>query len=141
MTPPRAGTMTSNRMLITQALKRLERPEQPRGSFVITERDVEIVRFVARAHYASLEQIVAYLTLLEPTTSYQQVSRRVMHLFDRRYLERPAQQYLQLRTFSSLAYGLGKQGSHLLAAAGYPIDPHLQWAGKSARASNIHLNH
>lgn len=133
--------MSSDRMLIRPQLKRLSRPEEPRGRFQLTERDVEIVRFIARVRFASLQQIVDYLALTEPTTSYQQVSRRVMGLFDRSYIERPEQQYLQLRTSSSLVYGLGKQGAHLLAAAGFPIDPHLQWAGKSSRASNVHINH
>jgi len=127
--------------MLTAPMKRLTRPDTPSRSFRLTERDGEIIRAVARWRFMTSDQIVRYLTVLDGTTSHQQVLRRLALLFYYHYLDRPAHQHLQLGTLSHLIYGLGREGARLLAGAGDAVDPHLEWASKNSRASSPHLMH
>jgi len=135
---PYNGDMAT--MTAPTLLKRLSRPENPPSSFRITQRDVEIVRAVARFGYLTSEQIIRYLIVLFGPMSHQQVLRRLHILFDSHYLNRPEHQHLQLSSFSHFVYGLGREGAHLLARLGDPVDPRLQWAAKNS-ASATHLMH
>lgn len=121
-------------------LKRLSRPENP-PPFRLTDRDLEILRMVARFRFATSEQVVRYLTLFDPTTSHQQILRRLAGLFYRQFLDRPRHQHLQLSAFSHLVYGLGRDGANAIADAAPHIDPHLEWSTKNARATTPHIIH
>ncbi len=119
--------------------KRLARPDNP-PPFRITERDIAILRAVARWRFLTSDQVVRYLTLSGPT-SHQQILRRLCALFAHGYLDRPAQQHMQLAAFLPLVYGLGRQGARLLAELGDASDPHLCWTLKNARASSVFILH
>src|SRR6185312_15764785 len=112
---------TDKRMLtLTPQLKRLSRPDNP-PPFRITDRDLEILRTVARYRFMTSEQIARYLIMLDPATS--------------------SQQHLQLSTFSHLVYGLGREGARAIVDAAPHIDPHLEWSTKNARATTPHIVH
>jgi hypothetical protein len=125
----------------TVTMKRLTRPDTPSHNFRLTKRDVIIISAVRRWRFMTSQQVVGYLTSLDSSTSRQHVLRRLCLLFYYRYLDRPAQQHLQLSTFGHLVYGLGKEGARLLADADASIAPHLDWSAKNARASTPHLMH
>jgi len=60
---------TDKRMLtLTPQLKRLSRPDNP-PPFRITDRDLEILRTVARYRFMTSEQIARYLIMLDPATT------------------------------------------------------------------------
>lgn len=125
---------------LTPHLKRLSRPDNP-PPFRITDRDVEILKLVARFRFLNSDQIVRYLTMLDGSTSHQQVLRRLAGLFYRQYLDRPRLQHLQLSSFSHLVYGLGREGARAIADNAPHINPHLEWAAKNARATTPHIVH
>ena len=60
------------------SMKRLTRPATPPRSHRITERDLAILRAVAAYRFMSSEQVVNYLTIFDPTTSHQQILRKVL---------------------------------------------------------------
>lgn len=125
---------------LTAHFKRLSRPDNP-PPFRITDRDRDILRMVARFRFATSEQIVRFLSLRDPSTSHQQVLRRLAGLFYRQYLDRPRHQHLQLSSFSHFVYGLGREGARLVADEAPHINPHLEWSAKNARASTPHILH
>jgi hypothetical protein len=129
-------------MLTTQPSrpKRLSRPQTP-PPFRLTDRDVALVKAVARWRFATSDQLVRYARIDDPEASEQNITRRLMALFAHRYLDRPANQHIQLQSFSHLVYGIGRKGAQLLAELGEAIDPRLKWATKNRRASNAWLFH
>src|SRR5262245_39041664 len=106
--------------------KRLSRPDNP-PSFRRTDRDRDILRTVARFRFMTSEQVVRYLTMLDPTTSGDNVLRRLQLLFYHSELDRPQHQHLQLSSFSHLVYALGRAGARTIADAAPHINPHLEW--------------
>jgi hypothetical protein len=125
---------------LTPQFKRLSRPDNP-PPFRLTDRDLEILRMVARYRFMTSEQVVRYLTMLDPTTSGQHILRRLQSLFYHCYLDRPEHQKLQLSTFGHLVYGLGREGARLIADDVPHINPYLEWTTKNARASTPHILH
>lgn len=125
---------------LTANFKRLSRPDNP-PPFRITDRDLAILRMVARFRFATSEQVIRFLALREAATSHQQVLRRLAHLFWRQFLDRPRHQHLQLSSFSHLVYGLGREGAHLISDTNPHINPNLEWSAKNARASTPHIMH
>jgi hypothetical protein len=138
-------TMTSAR-----SHKRLSRPENP-PSFRLTDRDISIVRAVARWRFMSSDQIIRLLTglsndqlaaiLADKPWAFQQVLRRLYLLSSHHYLDLPPHQVMQLAAFAPFVYGLGREGARLLAELGDPVDPRLQWTTKNARATSVFLMH
>jgi hypothetical protein len=120
--------------------KRLVRPSNPRA-FRITDRDIEILRAIARWRFLTSEQIVRYLIMRDGAASHQHVLRRLNALFAHAYLDRPVQQHVQLSGFLPLVYALGRRGARLLAEIGDSADPNLQWTLKNARATSVFLLH
>jgi hypothetical protein len=127
-------------LTLTPQLKRLSRPDNP-PPFRITDRDLEILRAVARYRFMTSDQIVRYLTTLDPGTSGAHILRRLQLCFYHSYLDRPRQQHLQLSAFSHLVYALGREGARAIAGAVPYIDPHLEWSTKNARATTPHIVH
>lgn len=119
--------------------KRLTRPETP-PPFRLTERDITILRAIARWRFMSSDQIYRYLLISDPETSTQ-VVRRLHRLFAHGYLDRPIHQHVQIGALSHLVYGIGRSGARFLAELGEAIDPRLQWTAKNSRASSLHLLH
>jgi hypothetical protein len=124
----------------TPQLKRLLRSENPR-SFRVTDRDCEILRTIARFRFMTKDQVVRYLTMLDPMTSAQHVGRRLQWLFDHRYLDRPRHQEHELSAMDYLVYGLARKGADLIAESVPYINPNLEWSTKNARATNPHIRH
>lgn len=134
------GTLTS---MLTKPLplpKRLTRPDTP-PPFRLTERDVAIIRAVARWRFLTSQQVIRFLSISDPATSHQQVLRRLQGLYAHSFLDRPVHQQLQLHAFAHLAYGLGRNGARLLADIGDPIESRADWLTKNKRASAEFLLH
>lgn len=120
--------------------KRLVRPQHPRP-FRLTDRDIEILRAVTRWRFLTSEQIVRYLVMLDGAASHQHVLRRLNALFAHGYLDRPAQQSVQLTTAFPLVYGLGRRGAKLLAELGEASNAGVQWTLKNSRATAVFILH
>jgi hypothetical protein len=125
---------------LTPQFKRLSRPDNP-PSFRITDRDLEVLRTVARFRFMTSEQVARYLTMRDPSTSGAHILRRLQSLFYHCYLDRPRHQYLQLSAFSHLVYGIGREGARAIADNAPHVNPHLEWSTKNARASTPHIIH
>ena len=100
-----------------------------------------MVRFVARVGSASSDQVARYVG-----GSVKNVGNRLKLLFYYHYLDRPLQQRTHLSAFFdlgnvSLIYSLGRVGARLLADLGDPINAHVSWALKNARATAPFLAH
>ena len=129
------------RMLPTAPMKRLSRPDNPQQPFSITDRDVAMVRFVARVGSASSDQLARFVG-----GSVKNVGNRLKLLFFYGYLDRPLQQRTHLSAFfdrgnAPLIYSLGRAGAQLLAGLGDPINAHLSWNQRNARATAPFLAH
>lgn len=121
-------------------LKRLSRPQNPPG-FRITDRDIAILRAVARFRFLSSDQIVRLVG-----GSAQALLVRLKLLFYHAYLDRPKHQHAQLALFFDegnrpLVYGLARKGAQLLAELGFVVDAKLDWTTKNARATATFLAH
>ncbi len=121
-------------------LKRLSRPQQPPG-FRITERDIAILRAVARFRFLSSDQVARLIG-----GSEQALLVRLRLLFYNAYLDRPRHQHAQLAMFFDegnrhLVYGLARKAAQLLAELGEPVDAKLDWTTKNARATSHFLAH
>ena len=132
---------TIKRMLTTAPMKRLTRPENPQQRFTITDRDIAMVRFVDRVGSASSDQVARFAG-----GSVKNVGNRLKLLFFFGYLDRPLQQRTHLSAFfdrgnAPLIYSLGRTGARLLADLGDPINAHLSWSLKNARATAPFLAH
>jgi len=121
-------------MTTTTPFKRLSRPQNP-PSFRITERDITIVRAVAKYRFLSSDQIIRLLG----DASQQQVLRRLQLLYYHHFLDRPVHQHMQLSAFAHLVYGLGREGARLLA--GDHLVDARQWTTKNNRATSTFLMH
>ncbi len=118
-------------------IKRLSRPEAPRG-FRVTERDIEILKLVARFRFLNSAQVVKFLG-----TNSGRILRRLQGLYAHGLLDRPVSQHLQLAALYNppLTYGLGRLGAKLLAELGTRIDPALDWTWKNSQSTAPFLAH
>lgn len=119
--------------------KRLVRPESP-PAFRVTDRDIVILRALARWRFMTSDQVERFLTLIYGAASAQQVRRRLLLLFAAGCVDRPRHQHIQLSSFDYLVYALGRKGATLLAELGDPIE-NLQWTLKNKRATAAHIMH
>ena len=125
---------------VSPPLKRLTRPDHP-PPFRVTERDVAVLRLVARFRFLSSEQIVRAIG-----GSPHNMLGRLKLLFWHRLLDRPQHQHVQLAAFfdegnPALVYGLGLHGARLLAELGASVDGRLDWTTKNARVTTPFLAH
>jgi hypothetical protein len=126
--------------LVASPLKRLSRPETP-PSFRLTDRDRDILLFVALARCATSEQVARRVG-----GSPRGVGCRLKLLFRAGYLDRPVHQHTYLASFFDegnrpLVYALGRKGARLLAEDGAPVDDRLDWTTKNKRATAPFLAH
>lgn len=131
---------TDERMQTLTPLKRLSRPETL-PAFRLTDRDIDIQCLVANRRFVTKDQAFRYLLMQDPTTSAQQVGRRMQLMFYHSYLDRPPHQHLQLSSFGHLVYALGREGARAVAERLPHINPNLEWAVKNARATTPHIMH
>jgi hypothetical protein len=121
-------------------LKRLSRPRKlPALRF--TERDLAILRAVARFRFLSSDQIIRLVG-----GSPQGLLVRLKLLFYHALLDRPRHQHAQLALFFDagnrpLVYGLARKGAQVLAESGIAVDAKLDWTTKNARATAAFLAH
>jgi len=98
-------------------MKRLTRPDNPRP-FEITERDVDILAFVARVRFATTDQIIRFTA-----GSEKNVGTRIRLLFWHAFLDRCDHQSALVALFNQVGntasiYQLGTAGKKLLAQRG-----------------------
>lgn len=120
--------------------RRLTRPKTP-APFRVTDRDVSLLRAVARWRIATSDQLIRFAQIADPAASADRIPKRLYMLFAHGYLDRPANQHLQLSSFGNLAYGIGQKGAKLLAELGEDIDARLRWSAKNNNASIAWLPH
>jgi Replication-relaxation len=130
-------------------MKRLTPAALP-PSFRLTERDLEMVRFIARNRFASTRQIVRYVAAHpkaeEWGASARGIANRLRLMFDHDIIGRPEHQYYLLRASPALGnpdlvYALGRQGAKLLAEPGDRVNPALDWNKKNADVVPFTLSH
>lgn len=104
----------------------------------ITERDVEIIRQVAKHRFLRSSHIVALVP-----GSAQKTIRRLQLLYHHQMLDRPREQieYYQKLGSKPMVYGLGNKGADLLAERmKYPRGK-INWAAKNKTVGPIFLEH
>jgi hypothetical protein len=117
--------------------KRFIRKSNP-PKIELTERDIEIIRAVARWRFASSIQLWRLVG-----GSRQKVLRRLELLYDHGYLDRPAAQIVQLYADGNkpTVYGLARAGAKLIASRdGIPLN-RLDWTTKNVRAGGEFIAH
>ena len=121
---------------------RFERAEGP--GFVLTERDEDIIKLVARHRFMRSTHIIALIAATHPGSSEQQIVRRLRHLFDAGYLSRPKAQVDQYRAgagSSPMVYILGNHGIALLAAKFGFRRAAVDWTAKARTAKRGEIEH
>lgn len=121
---------------------RYRRVDIPR--FEVTERDCEILRLVARHRFIRSKQIVAVLTAYAPSSSGQQILRRLELLFHGGYLTRPQAQSERFRVGGGsepMTYCLGNKGSDLLAERFAYRRAAVDWTAKARTAKRGEIEH
>jgi len=119
--------------------KRLPRYKRSEVAAIrITERDVEIVRAIAKHHFLSSKHIAMLID-----GSDQQLRRRLQLLFHHRYLERPRAQleYFGRAGSQPMVYGLGNRGARLLAEHDKLPQEKLDWSYKNSKVRREFLEH
>jgi hypothetical protein len=121
---------------------RYRRVDVPR--FEVTERDCEILRLVARHRFIRSKQIVAVVTAYAPSSSGQQILRRLELLFHGGYLTRPQAQNERFRVGGGsepMTYCLGNKGSDLLAERFGFRRAAVDWTAKARTAKHGEIEH
>ena len=104
----------------------------------ITERDVEIVRQVAKHRFLRS----SHITSLVPGSA-QYTVRRLQLLYHHQILDRPREQieYYQRLGSKPMVYGLGNKGADLLAERMEYSRGKINWAAKNKSVGPIFLEH
>jgi hypothetical protein len=132
---------------MTTAAERLPRFERKRTAipnFEVTSRDEEIIRIVARHRFARSYHIIGLLAAGDPSTSEQQIKRRLQLLFHGDYLSRPKVQVESYRAGAGsrpMVYILGNKGIDLLAAKYGFRRSSADWTTKARTASRGAIEH
>lgn len=113
-------------------------------NFSITDRDVEILKIVARHRFIRSTHITALLGAMFPGSSDQQVLRRLKLLFHSQYLSRPRAQQERYRAGGGsdpMLYALGNAGSDLLAERFEFRRSSVDWTAKARTAKRGEIEH
>jgi hypothetical protein len=104
----------------------------------ITERDVEIVRQVAKHRFLRS----THITALVPGSA-QTTIRRLQLLYHHQILDRPREQidYYNPIGSKAIVYGLGNKGADLLAERMEYLRGKINWAAKNKSVGPIFLEH
>jgi len=104
----------------------------------VTERDVEIVRAIAKHHFLSSKHIAMLVD-----GSGQQLRRRLQLLFHHGFLERPRAQleYFNRAGSQPMVYGLGNRGARLLAGNDNLPHDKVDWSYKNSKIRREFLEH
>ena len=136
--PPTTASVTIER------LPRFVRRPRDIPSFELTERDVEILKIVARHRFATSAQIIALIEAMFPGASEQKILRRLHCHFHAGFLSRPK---AQVDTYKAgggsrpIVYALGNKGmDHLAAQFGFRRAS-VDWTAKSRTAVRGEIDH
>src|SRR6266702_2854372 len=117
-------------------------PEAVPAGFRITERDLAILRLVARLRFARSTHVVAAIRAMQPEASAQKIIRRLELLYHSAHLERPAAQQESYRAgagSSPMVYMLGAGGADLLSREfGFR---RMDWTFRSRTISRGEITH
>lgn len=104
----------------------------------ITDRDIEIIRQVAKHRFLRSSHIVALVG-----GSSQKTVRRLQLLYHHQMLDRPREQIEYYQTLGSkpMVYGLGNKGADLLAERMEYTRGKINWAAKNKKIGPIFLEH
>ena len=108
------------------------------GTLRLTDRDVEIVRAVARHRLLASTHIESLVG-----GSAQQLRRRLQALFHARYLDRPPIQKSDVYTpgSSPMVYALGNKGADLLAERDGLLRGAINWSAKNKGLGERFMHH
>jgi hypothetical protein len=108
-------------------------------SFALTERDIDIIKLVARHRFMRSTHVLDFLE-----GSSQGVLRRLERLFHKGYLTRPPAQLEWYRAgggSSPMVYGVGNVGIDLLAAQFGFRRAAVDWTAKARTAARGEIGH
>ena len=123
--------------MIHEIQKRRKRFQRDHSvSLKLTERDIEIIKWVYRHRFLSSEHIISVVE-----GSRQGLLRRLSLLYHAGYLDRPQRQKVVFGNNHSLVYGLGSRGASLIASEyDLPVAT-VGWSRKNREAKEIFLEH
>lgn len=119
-------------------LPRFNRAETP-PRFQLTERDIEIIRQVARHRFLRSTHISQLLK-----ASHKKICERLTPLYHAGYLDRPRAQleyFVRGGGSSHLIYALGNRGAQLLASQDSFLDTTIDWAEKNKQSGREFIKH
>lgn len=104
----------------------------------LTERDLNLIRHVAKHRFLTTEQLQAL-----DGGSEQNVSRALRALYDHGYLDRPGAQIASiiLGGPKPTVHALGKRGAQALRERGHRVSSDVDWTEKNKRAGAIFIEH
>jgi hypothetical protein len=123
---------------MSDALRRLRRFErQARAALHLTERDVGLIRAVARHRFLRSTHLVSLAG-----GSAQAILRRLNLLFHHGFLDRPRIQLdYYTRGSKPMVYALSDRGARLLSERDGRDPDAVRWGGKNRRFGRIFLSH
>lgn len=130
--------MSTVPLLHGRRLKRFSRPQTPTRGIRITQRDIDILRYIHAYRFLSTE----HLAMLDGG-SRQNMQRCLESLWQHQLLDRPRAQLTRIIADGNqpLVYALARKGAKLLAGLdGSDIDS-LNWTLKNNRASTLFITH
>jgi len=130
--------------ITVERLPRFVRRPREMPAFEITERDEEILKIAGRHRFVTSAHIVALIDALYPSSSEQQVLRRLQFLFHSGHLSRPK---AQVDTYKAgggsrpIVYAIGNHGIDLLAAKFNFRRASVDWQAKARTAVRGEIDH
>ena len=105
--------------------------------FRLTERDIAILRWLARYRFLSAEHVATL------DGGGARVTRRLKALYEHELVDRPLPQLVQLMTSGSapLVYALTRDGAKVLEDIDGAALPRLDWIAKPTRTSFLFMQH
>lgn len=88
--------------------KKFQRAKNP-PKFKINKTDLQILQQLADYRFLTSKHLIS----LNPEITDRSVKRRLQHLYQAGFVERPAQQTAYFEPSSHLVYSLGKKGAQL----------------------------
>src|SRR6266851_2618843 len=131
-------------IITTERMPRFVRRPRALPEFHITDRDIEIIKIVARHRFATSAQIIALILAMFSGSSEQQVLRRLQYLFHSGHLSRPK---AQVDTYKAgggsrpIVNAPGNKGIDLLAAKFNFRRASVDWQAKSRTAVRGEIDH
>lgn len=127
-----------------ERLPRFERRPRAIPGFEKTDRDVEILKIIARHRFVTSAQIIALIDAMFPGSSEQKILRRLRLLYHSGYVARPKAQVDSYKAGGGarpIVYALGNKGiDHLAAHFGFRRAS-VDWTAKARTAVRGEIDH